>query len=151
MGNYYSGPNTYCTISIVLDIYVINADMFKDIYNGNIFKNWPSAIAALIYRNLQQNMKYTFHLFILIQPIPAADIKKAQEHIDSFLEIYEREFGLSAMTYKMHSLGHMLEDVEFHRCHLEYLSSYPYENFHGKWRVFLRSGRLPLEQIRFVN
>lgn len=86
-----------------------------------------------------------------IQAIDGGILKRAQVHIDSFLEIFEREFGLSAMTYKMHSLGHMLKDLAFHKCHLEYLSSYPYENFHGKWRGFLRSGRLPLAQIRFVR
>jgi hypothetical protein len=82
--------------------------------------------------------------------IEPAVVKRAQGHIDKFLEIFEKEFGLSNMTYKMHSLRHMLDDVSFHKCHLEYLSSYPYENFHSKWRGFLRSGRLPLSQIRYV-
>lgn len=85
-----------------------------------------------------------------MQAVDPKVIERAQTHIDKFLEIYEKEFSLSAMTYKMHSLRHMLDDIVHHKCHLEYLSSYPYENFHGKWRHFVRSGRLPVSQIRFV-
>lgn len=84
-----------------------------------------------------------------MQPLPPETLERARKHIRLFIEIYTNEVqGLSAMTYKMHSLIHLIDDLVKYLCHMEFLSSYKYENFHSKWKTWLRSGNKPLEQIR---
>ena len=89
-------------------------------------------------------------LFSVMQPIPKERLVTAREDIRVFLEGWKITFGEAGFTYKMHSMLHVIDDCENFGCHLEYLSSYPFENFHSKWKTWLRSGNKPLEQIRCV-
>jgi hypothetical protein len=54
------------------------------------------------------------------------------------------------MTYKFHTLYHMLDDLLHYACQLDFLSSYMYENFHARWRRWLRTGNKPLPQLRLI-
>lgn len=85
-----------------------------------------------------------------LQPIPEERLTRAQEAIEMFLNGWmTNAFGPQGMTYKFHSLVHMLDDCRNHGCHLEFLAAYIYENFHMQWGSFIRSGNLPVSQIRY--
>lgn len=84
-----------------------------------------------------------------IQPVPKERLKRARSNMKDFVELYKKTLGDSCMTSKVHCMIHILDDCEYHGCHLEALSAYPFENFQSIWSGMLRSGRLPLAQIRY--
>lgn len=56
------------------------------------------------------------------------------------------------MTSKVHGLIHIVDDCEYHKCHLEAISAYPFENFQTIWGGgLIRSGYMPLAQIKYVK
>jgi hypothetical protein len=105
--------------------------------------------AEYVYHNIQ----YTKYIIIFfLQPVPQEKLKRAKIHIREFLKFWRKMHRTDAcMTYKFHSLIHILDDCAYFLCHLEFLSSYIYENFHSNWANWLRSGNLPLHQLRFVH
>ena len=91
-----------------------------------------------------------FVIYFCIQPVPPQKLERAKAHIGAFLKLYHQIALDPGITYKFHSLIHVLDDCANFLCHLEFLASYIYENFHSRWNNWLRSGNLPIEQLRFV-
>lgn len=85
------------------------------------------------------------------QPIPKERLDVAKDNITWFLRAYKSALGDACMTSKAHGLVHMLDDCETHECHLEALSAYPFENFQSIWKNLIKTGFLPLVQIRSVK
>lgn len=50
------------------------------------------------------------------------------------------------MSYNVHSLIHVVEDVKHHGA-LETYSAFPFENYLGQIKSYLRGGKIPLQQI----
>lgn len=84
------------------------------------------------------------------QPLPQDKVKMAQTSMLQFLSKYKQVFGDKKMTYKLHSASHIFDDVKRFQCHLEYISSYKFENFHCKWKPYIRSGNKAVEQVRYA-
>jgi len=59
-------------------------------------------------------------------------------------------FGDHWATGKNHWAAHIMDDCENHKCHLERMSAYKYENKYRDFKEYLRSGNKPLEQVRYV-
>lgn len=92
---------------------------------------------------------YKFCYFLNFQPVPKERLERARQNLRHFVEMYHKTLGDSCMTSKVHCMIHILDDCEYHQCHLEALSAYPFENFQSIWAGMLRSGYLPLVQIRY--
>lgn len=80
------------------------------------------------------------------QPVPESDICLARNVLKMYcVELTERDIPCRFVS---HQIIHIPDDVAKYQCGVETLSAYQYESFLSFFRRCLRSGNLPLEQIR---
>ena len=73
---------------------------------------------------------------------------EAQCHIMAFLGGMLRACTLTVMTSKFHGLSHMLDDCRNYGVHAEAKTAYDFESLQAVYSRLLRTGYLPLPQLR---
>lgn len=80
------------------------------------------------------------------QPVPESNIESARQILKMYsVELTEREIPCRFVS---HQIIHIPDDVANFQCGIETLSAFQYESFLSFFRRCLKSGNLPIEQIR---
>lgn len=56
-------------------------------------------------------------------------------------------YGSTFVTYNVHNLIHLHEDIDNHQCGLESLSAFPFENFLNRIKKMVRKSHQPISQV----
>ena len=56
-------------------------------------------------------------------------------------------FGVNFVSYNVHGILHLTDDVKKYKCTLDKLSAFPFENFLGKLKRMVRSYSNPVQQV----
>lgn len=79
-------------------------------------------------------------------PVSKARIRKGKRILQKYSSLLT-EKGIPC-RYTSHEIIHLAEDVDKYQSGVETLSAFPFENFQSFFRKVLRSGNLPIEQLR---
>lgn len=91
-----------------------------------------------------------FHIGISIlasaRNISSVGTNLAREMLDIFVKHSKNIYGRDFLVYNVHILSHLTDDVEVFSP-LDSFSTFPFENYLGQIKSFIRSSKKPLEQI----
>ena len=74
-------------------------------------------------------------------------IDYARELIICYVKMCKTTYGDTFSVYNVHSLIHLPEDVEHFNCSLNYVSSFPFENYLQTLKKFVRQSKNPIAQV----
>lgn len=70
----------------------------------------------------------------------------AEELFKAFIETYKNIFGDCMVSYNVHNLQHVVEDVKLYG-KLDNFSAFDFENYLGKLKYLIHSGKHPLQEV----
>lgn len=70
----------------------------------------------------------------------------AEELFNTFIKLYVKIFGERMVSYNVHNLQHVVEDVKMYG-RLDNSSAFEYESFLGKLKKLVHSGKHPLQEV----
>nr|XP_047135323.1 uncharacterized protein LOC101237186 [Hydra vulgaris] len=120
-------------------------DEFKR-WKATEFKNFLLYIAMVVLKNIVSQEIYTHFLGLLVATRIMVDndllndhklLVYAKELLEWFVNRSSFLYGQEFVTYNVHSLTHLYEDVVNHSCSLQDISAFHFENYLGilKWYV----------------
>ena len=71
----------------------------------------------------------------------------AKELLEWFVDQSSFLYGQEFVTYNVHSLTHLYEDVVNHSCSLQDISAFSFENYLGILKSYVRKAQSPLSQL----
>lgn len=71
----------------------------------------------------------------------------AKELLEWFVDQSSYLYGQEFVTYNVHSLTHLHEDLVNHSCNLQKMSAFPFENYLGMLKKYVRKAQNPLSQL----
>ncbi|KAL2102315.1 hypothetical protein ACEWY4_001483 [Coilia grayii] len=101
-------------------------------------------LSSSVYNNF---MLLSVAIFILASPSLSATFRDfAHQLLVSFVIPFSELYGPEFVTYNVHGLTHLSEDVK-HRGHLDLISGFPFEDYLGRMKKMLRTPHHPLAQV----
>lgn len=107
----------------------------KDILPANVYDHFIMLHAAIT---------------ILNDPILIKDeknLESAHYLLRTFVTQFADIYGLENVTFNVHNLTHLCDEVRFFKTTLDLLSSFPFESYIYTIKNMLRKGETPLQQI----
>jgi hypothetical protein len=109
----------------------------------------------LFVGRVAQNVEETFLMFhcalrILSDPAAITDegmLDRAQWCMGQFVAMSKHHFGPHFVSFSIHSMLHMTDEVRHHKLTLEQMSAFLNENSYRHLKTNIRSGNKPVEQI----
>lgn len=121
-------------------------------WKGSEFRTFLFYTGPIVLKNVLSMDEYKNFLALHIAAKICNDpefhdqLDVAQALLEYFVESFSRIYGHEYMSYNVHSLLHIVEDVRrFGR--IENYSAFPFESFLGKMKKKIRNGNKMLEQI----
>lgn len=71
----------------------------------------------------------------------------AKLYLIAFVELAKKYYGITSQVLNMHSLIYIADDVMNINCSISEITSFPFENYLGKIKKYVRSGNKPLVQV----
>lgn len=103
-----------------------------------------NVLSGSVYNNF---MLLSIAIFILASPSLSADLHDfAHTLLVSFVTHFGKLYGPEFVTYNLHGLTHLSEDVRIHG-NLDLISGFPFEDYLGKMKKMIRTPHHPLAQI----
>lgn len=88
---------------------------------------------------------------ILLSPELVKDNNNNIDYADQMLHWFVMKsitlYGESIITYNVHSLVHLADDVRNHRQPFDRISAFPFENYLDKLKGLVHSGLMPIRQM----
>ena len=72
---------------------------------------------------------------------------QAENYLQRFVLLTGKLYRSQSLVLNLHSLIHLVHDVEFFKCLLSEVTAFPFENCVGKIKKLIHSGRNPLQQL----
>ncbi|XP_065643048.1 uncharacterized protein LOC105845058 isoform X3 [Hydra vulgaris] len=130
-------------------------DEFKR-WKATEFKNFLLYTGMIVLKNVVSQEIYTHFLSLSVAMSIMIDNDLLNDHkllmyAKGLLEwfVYRSSFlyGQEFVTYNVHSLTHLYEDVVNHSCSLQDISAFPFENYLGILKSYVRKAQSPLSQL----
>ena len=84
---------------------------------------------------------------ILISPTMSSELRNySSDLLITFVQHFSQLYGAQYVSYNIHALIHLPSDVQRHGC-LDEISSFPFENYLGKIKRWLRKPNHPISQV----
>ena len=108
----------------------------------------PVALRGLINEEFYDNfLNISVCIYILCSPkMCEYYLEFVRKLLAKTVEQYAALYGVSEVTFNMHSMLHLCDEVKAHG-NLDSFSAFPFESYMQKLRAFVRSGNLPASQI----
>jgi hypothetical protein len=118
-----------------------------------------TGLALFLDDSVAENVQQTFLMFfcalrILSDPdaiTSEAKLRRAQFCMQSFVRLGRRHFGGEFVTFSVHSMLHMTEEVRYNQMTLEQISAFISENCYRHLKTDIRSGNRPTEQVAIAQ
>lgn len=96
---------------------------------------------------LQHFMMFSVSMFIFLNPVYCTTYNEfAHDLLVSFVEQYAHIYGRDMITYNIHGLVHLSEEVKLFGA-LDNISCFPFESYLGQLKRLVRKPSSPLEQV----
>ncbi|XP_056608437.1 uncharacterized protein si:dkey-242h9.3 isoform X1 [Triplophysa dalaica] len=103
-----------------------------------------NVLSPAVYNNF---MLLSVPIFLLASPSLSAHLNDlAHTLLVSFVTHFGELYGPEFVTYNVHGLTHLSEDVRRHG-NLDLISGFPFENYLGKMKKMIRTPHHPLAQV----
>eukprot|EP00111_Clytia_hemisphaerica_P014372 TCONS_00042316-protein len=109
--------------------------VLRDILSEDRYKHFLSLVVA--FRILLESNDF----------VRNENLENARKLLTYFVKKSRYLYGTTFTVYNVHNLVHICDDVEYHNCSLDSISSFPFENHLQFFKKFIRKAQNPLSQI----
>ena len=99
----------------------------------------------------QHFLSLSTSITILCYPAQESRPMELLNYAEKLLIWFVREakalYGTAFLSYNVHNLIHLVSDVRYHRCSLDGISAFPFENYLQILKKYVRNSNKPLVQI----